>query len=97
MGLEPGTQSKEGLFHCKEPKCLIRFETSRGYFLHTEDKTILEQEILPRVRCSVDKYPMYLAESQTKSKNYRLWKCPECGGTRTNEEISNGLGKKAGA
>ena len=97
MGLELGSKSENAVFRCQDPGCLIRFDVSRGYFLDTEDKVALEEEILPRVRCSLHDSPMYLAESQTKSKNYRLWKCPECGASRTNEGTSNGLEKKAGA
>lgn len=97
MGLVRGSESEDALFRCQEAGCLIRFHPSRGYFLDTQDKMTLEDEILPRVRCSVDQSPMYLAETQAKSKNYRLWKCPECGASRTNEGGSNGLEKKAGA
>lgn len=97
MSLEFGRESEDALFRCQEPGCLIRYGTSRGYFLDTQDKMTLEQEILPRVSCPVDESPMYLAEAQTESKSYRLWKCPGCGISRTNEEISNGLEKKARA
>ncbi|HYY72456.1 MAG TPA: hypothetical protein VE778_02575 [Candidatus Bathyarchaeia archaeon] len=97
MGLEPGGKSEGASFRCEEPGCLIRFNASRGYFLGTQDKMTLQEEILPRVFCSSDKSPMYLAETETKSKSYRLWKCPECGTSRTNEGISDGWGKTAGA
>ena len=97
MGLERASESEGASFRCEEPGCLIRFNASRGYFLDTKDNMTLEQEILPRVFCSSDKSPMYLAETQTKFKSYRLWKCPECGTSRTNEGISDGWGKTAGA
>lgn len=95
MSLESHSGSEHALFRCQEPDCLIRYGTSQGYFLDTQDKTTLEQEILPRVRCSLDKRPMYLAESQARGKSYRLWKCPECGASRSNEGALNE--KKAGA
>lgn len=96
MGLEAGSES-EDRFRCQEASCLVRFNASRGYFLDTEDKMTVEQEILPRVFCPSDRSPMYLAETQTKSKSYRLWKCPACSASRTNEGISDGWGKTAGA
>lgn len=97
MSLEPKSESVDALFWCQEPGCLIRYNASQGYFLNTQDNVTLKEEIPPRIFCSVDKSPMYLAETQTKSKSYRLWKCPECGTSRTNEEISDGWGKTAGA
>ena len=97
MSLELRSESQDALFRCQEPGCPIRYNTSGGYFLDTQDKKALAEEILPRVFCSLDKSPMYLAETQTKSKSYRLWKCPECGASRTNESISDGWGKTAGA
>jgi hypothetical protein len=29
---------------------------------------------------------MYLAELKPEKKDFRLWKCPRCNGTQTNEE-----------
>jgi hypothetical protein len=29
---------------------------------------------------------MYLAEIDREKKDFRLWKCPQCDGRRTNEE-----------
>ena len=97
MSLEFHSGSEGALFRCQEPDCLIRYGTARGYFLDTRDKTTLEQEILPRVRCSLDKRLMYLAESQTRTRSYRLWKCPKCSASHTNEGASNEVEKKAGA
>ena len=97
MSLEFQSGSENEPFRCCEPGCLIRYDTSQGYFLDTQDKTTLEQEILPRVSCSVDKSPMYLAESQTRTKSYRLWKCPECVASRTDEGASNEFERKAEA
>jgi len=94
--LATSSESEGALFRCQEPGCLICYNTSRGYFLDTQDKTTLEQEILPRVSCSEDKSPMYLAETQTTAKSYRLWKCPKCGASRRSEGTSEGLGKSAG-
>jgi hypothetical protein len=92
------SESTESLeYVCRTPGCLIRYESSRGYFIDTADKKAVEQEILPRVRCPSDGRPMYLAKVQPEKGSFRLWKCAECGATRTNEESSDGLGKKMGA
>ena len=99
MSLELDSGSEDALFRCQVPSCLIRYRSSQGYFLDTQDKTTLEKEILPRVRCSLDNSPMYLAESesQARTKSYRLWKCPKCGASRPNEGTSNEFEKNAGA
>ena len=85
------------LYACQEPGCLVRYDFSHGYFLDTNDAKIVELEILPRVSCSNDAQLMYLAEVMPERKSFRLWKCPECNGGRTNEEISGGLEKKMGS
>jgi hypothetical protein len=84
------------LYICRKPDCLIHYDSSTGYFIATADKKALEQEVLPRIRCSSDEHPMYLVKAQGERRSFRLWKCPECGATRTNE-FSKGLGKKMGA
>jgi hypothetical protein len=84
------------LYVCTEPGCPIRYESSGGYFIETANKEAVEQEILPSVRCSSDERPMYLAEVQAERRSFRVWKCPECGSTRTNEGSSGELGQKIG-
>ncbi|HVH70141.1 MAG TPA: hypothetical protein VNB49_03400 [Candidatus Dormibacteraeota bacterium] len=93
LGIEA---AEPALYICREPDCLIRYDSSRGYFLDTTDKEALVEEILPRVRCALDSRPMYLAAAQTKG-SFRLWKCPECGASRTRQDSSDGLEMKTGA
>ena len=97
MSSQLGELSAGVVFVCRQPGCLVRYHPSKGYFLDTDDENVLAEEILPRVRCPFDQQPMYLADSLSKSSNYRLWKCPECGTPRSNADFSNELGKKAGA
>jgi len=40
----------------------------------------------PRVACPRDGQPMYLAETNPEKKAFRLWRCPQCHSSRTNEE-----------
>ncbi len=39
-----------------------------------------------RVRCPHDGTPMYQAEIDLEKSGFRLWRCPQCDGRRTNEE-----------
>jgi hypothetical protein len=88
---------RERLYACREPGCLIRYDTSAGYIIATDDVKTIEEERMPRISCPKDGQLMYLAEVMPEKRNFRLWKCPECDGSRTNEEDSGGLGKKVGA
>jgi len=85
------------LYACREPDCLARYDSSRGYFTDTNDAEIIEQETIPRVICPNDQQYMFLAEVIPQKRSFRLWKCPECSQSRTNEETSGGLEKKMGA
>ena len=88
----------EGLLYaCQAPGCLVRYNTSTGYFIDTKEAKTIEHEMTPRVSCPDDKQLMYLAEVMPQRRNFRLWKCPECNRSRTNEETSGRLGKKMGA
>ena len=85
------------LYVCKEAGCLIRYNSSDGYFVDMEGAKTIREELAPRVRCPNDEHPMYLAEVRPERRSFRLWKCPECSASRTNEEPSPGQEKKRGA
>lgn len=87
----------ELLYACREPGCLICYGSSDGYFIDTEDTRIIEQEITPRVSCPYDGQFMYLVEVLPERSSFRLWKCPGCDASRTNEGSSDALGKTRGA
>ena len=93
------SEPAEGLvYSCEEPGCLVRYDSAHGYFLDTEDAKTIEQETPPHVSCSNDGQLMYLAEVDPERRSFRLWKCPECSLSCSNdEESSGGLGKKMGA
>lgn len=80
-------------YACREADCLVRYDTSAGYFLDTEDPRIVEQELKPRTRCSKDGHFMYLAEVRPEQRSFRLWRCPECNASHSPQESE----KKAGA
>jgi hypothetical protein len=92
------SEPAEGLLYaCREPGCLVRYYSLHGYFIDTKDAKTIEQETTPLVNCGNDGRLMYLAEVMPQRSSFRRWKCPECNGSRTNEETSGGLEKKMGA
>lgn len=88
-----GETGEQPLYACGEAGCLVCYEATAGYFLDTEDRKILEQEIRPRIRCPKDGYFMYLAEVRPEQRSFRLWRCPECYAGHTHQDSE----KKAGA
>jgi hypothetical protein len=92
-GEAAGTQQ----YGCREPGCLIRYNSSAGYLFDTESAGSVEEEMTPRVFCSNDEQLMYLAEVRREIRSFRLWKCPQCEATRTSGDSSTGMEKKMGA
>ena len=70
---------------CPRPDCAVHYNTLNGYFRVTKDGKF-ELNSTPRVRCYSDGKPMYLAELNPEKRNFRLWRCPQCESTQTNEE-----------
>jgi hypothetical protein len=84
-----GTQTLA--YACTKPDCLVHYNIYRGYFIVSQDGNTNELDMVPRVRCPHDGTPMYLAEIDLEKRDFRLWKCPQCDGRRTNEEGLIGL------
>ena len=78
------------LYACQEPGCLVHYASSRGYFIAVQEANATEREMEPRVRCPKDGRLMYLAKVEPAKTSFRLWKCPECAASHTNQEISCG-------
>jgi hypothetical protein len=78
-------------YACTQPDCLVHYNIYRGYFMLSQNGNTNELEMVPRVRCSHDGTPMYLAEIDLEKRGFRLWICPQCDGRRTNEEGLIGL------
>jgi hypothetical protein len=98
MLLRLASDPAEGLLYaCREPGCLVCYDSSNGYFLDAKEPKTIEEETTPRVSCPNDGQLMYLAEVMPEKRSFRLWRCPECNTSRTNEETSGGLGKGAEA
>jgi hypothetical protein len=95
MLLEFGSERLEALLYaCREPGCLIRYDSSHGYFIDTKDAKTIEQEMVPHVSCPGDTHPMYLAEVRPERRSFRLWKCPECNASRTQRRVFARVGEK---
>ena len=72
-------------YACPELACGVRYSPSNGYFIALEHRQ-LESYLTPGVRCPRDGQPMYLAETNSEKRAFRLWRCPQCDSSRTNEE-----------
>jgi len=78
-------------YACTEPDCLIHYNIYRGYFILSQSGHTNELDMVPSVQCPHDGAPMYLAEIDQEKRDFRLWRCPQCDGRRTNEEGVIGL------
>ena len=87
-----GDPIQELAYACTGPDCLIHYNIYRGYFILSQNGNTNELDMVPRVRCSHDGTPMYLAQIDPDKRDFRLWRCPRCDGRRTNEEGLIGLG-----
>jgi len=78
-------------YACTERDCLVHYNVFRGYFILPQDGNMNQMDRVPRVRCPHDGTPMYLAQIDLEKRGFRLWRCPQCDGRRTNEECLIGL------
>jgi hypothetical protein len=83
-----GKSEQVPAYVCEETGCSVRYSSSLGYLTIATDGSQLGGELTPKVSCPTDSRPMYLAEVRPEQRSYRLWKCPECGRTLTNQELS---------
>jgi hypothetical protein len=72
-------------YACAESDCVVHYSDSCGYFIVGQNGNPNELDMVPKVRCRQDDMPMYLAEVKPEKRDFRLWRCPQCGGTRTND------------
>lgn len=72
-------------YSCPQSGCAVHYTPSDGYFLLTE-KGHPNLDGTPRVKCPQDGGPMYLAALNPEKRDFRLWRCPQCDSSRTNEE-----------
>ena len=75
-------------YDCEQTGCLVCYSEARGYMVIAASGSQVTGELTPRVTCSTEGRFMYLAEVGSEPRSYRLWRCPECGSSRTNQELS---------
>jgi hypothetical protein len=86
-----GHATKAQAYACTASDCHIHYDVSRGYFMLSQNGSGNEWDVMPKVKCFFDAAPMYLAEIDLKKRAFRLWRCPQCGASQTNEEGLVGL------
>jgi hypothetical protein len=67
------------------PDCGVQYAPSTGYFI-APNSGHAESHMTRRVMCPRDGQPMYLTDTNPEKRAFRLWRCPQCDSTRTNEE-----------
>src|SRR6267378_285677 len=83
--LQTGSEPAQTLVYaCPERDCVVHYNSSRGYFVITHNGNGIDGDMMPKVWCSQDGLPMYLAEVPQRS--FRLWRCPQCNSSRRNTD-----------
>jgi hypothetical protein len=75
------------VYACPEPGCQVHYQEFRGYFIPLQEADTIARDMVPGVRCSKDGQLMYLTEVRPARKSFRLWKCPQCNTSRSNQQI----------
>src|SRR2546429_1550335 len=89
MTVRESSSSEDGVrYACQEPDCFVTYSRSDGYFLSTQNQSVLKRcAIPPHQYCVHDRYPMYLLEVQLEQPGFRLWRCPHCNMSRLGGEL----------
>jgi hypothetical protein len=80
-----GPPTQTSAYACPVPDCAVHYTVSNGYFIAGNNGQV-ERDMTPHVICPRDGRRMYLAETNPAKRTFRLWRCPQCDSTRTNEE-----------
>ncbi len=75
-------------YACPYLGCPICYQASKGYFTAAK-KTARRLKVSPPpcIPCPVDSHLMYLSETRRNPLSFRLWRCPECGGSKVGGDI----------
>jgi hypothetical protein len=87
----PGKPTRMRYYACPKRGCSINYSPPHGYSMLNKGAECLARSMTPCVSCPGDGRLMYLAQVKPDARAFRLWRCPQCQGTSTNEEFS-GLG-----
>ena len=80
-----GLTAQTSAYGCPVADCPVYYTVSNGYFISANQEHA-ELDMMPRITCPRDGQPMYLAEINREKKAFRLWRCPQCNSSWTNEE-----------
>jgi hypothetical protein len=80
-----GPPTDTSLYACPRPDCGVQYAPSTAYFI-APNSGHAESHMTRRVMCPRDGQPMYLTDTNPEKRAFRLWRCPQCDSTRTNEE-----------
>ena len=84
--LQTGSEPSQTLVYaCPEPDCLVHYNSTGGYFALLHNGNGIDRDMMPELVCSQDGLPMYLAESDLRKRAFRLWRCPQCNSSRSEE------------
>jgi hypothetical protein len=81
-----GRETQTVAYACTESDCPVHYNISSGYYMLSRDRNLGELDMVPKISCPRDRTPMYLAEIDPEKRSFRLWRCPVCDLTLTNEE-----------
>jgi len=79
------SEALETEYACPKADCAVRYSASNGYYIAARNGQV-EFGMTPHRTCPHDGQPMYLAEINPEKRAFRLWRCPKCDSSRTNEE-----------
>lgn len=80
-----GRLTQAFVYACPQPNCGVHYSPANGYFIASRGGEV-ELDMTPYVACADDGQQMYLAEINPEKRDARLWRCPRCNASRSNEE-----------
>lgn len=80
-----GRSTQAFVYACPQPNCAVHYSPANGYFIASRGGEV-ELDMTPYVACARDGQQMYLAEINPEKRDARLWRCPQCNASRSNEE-----------
>jgi hypothetical protein len=80
-----GPPTQTAAYACPAPDCTVQYTMANGYFIPGSNGHV-KGDMTPRIICPRDGRLMYLAEINPAKRDFRLWRCPQCDSSRTNEE-----------
>jgi transposase-like protein len=83
-----GIRTKIPRYVCPKRGCSVTYNPRQGYSVIIRKREYIAGDMIPRVSCPREGRLMYLAQVKLEKRNFRLWRCPQCGRSYTNWELS---------